>query len=112
MGTNRRPRTSPTCFSTCPFSQPAPGVHAIVRSARVDARRLDQMVRAHLKEAPVVVPLLAGEDRVHRRLHVVVDAPTAGPAEEAEGALVRLKDHLLALAREDLNQPHRDVARA
>ena len=74
--------------------------------------RLDQMVRAHLLEAPVVIPLLADKDRGHRRLHVVVDAPPARPAEEAEGALVRLKDHLLTLAREDLDQTHRDVARA
>ena len=67
-------------------------------------------MRAHLLEAAVVVPLLAGEDRVHRRLHVVVDAPPADPAEEAEGALVRLKDHLLTFAREDLNQTHPAVA--
>ena len=72
--------------------------------------RLHQMVRAHRLEAAVVVPLLADKDRGHRRLHVVVDAPTAGPAEEAEGALVGLKDHLLAFAREDLNQLHPAVA--
>ena len=71
---------------------------------------LHQMVRTHLLEAPVVVPLLAHEHRAHRRLHVVVDAPTADPAEEAEGALVRLEDHLLALAREDLDQLHPAVA--
>ncbi len=49
------------------------------------------MVRTHLLEAAVVVPLLADEDRVHCRLHVVVDAPPAYPAEEAEGPLVRLE---------------------
>ena len=68
------------------------------------------MVRAHRLEAAVVVPLLADKDRGHRRLHVVVDAPPAGPAEEAEGALVRLEDHLLAFAREDLDQLHPAVA--
>ena len=71
---------------------------------------LHQMVRTHLLEAPVVVPLLAHEHRAHRRLHVVVDAPPADPAEEAEGALVRLEHHLLALAREDLDQLHPAVA--
>ena len=68
------------------------------------------MVRAHLLEAPVVGPLLADEDRVHRRLHVVVDAPPADPAEELERPVVRLEHHLLALAREQLNQQHPAVA--
>ena len=80
--------------------------------ARGACHRLDQMVRTHLLEATVVVPLLADKDRIHRRLHVVVDATPADPAEEAEGALMGLKDHLLAFAREDLDQIHRDLARA
>ena len=54
---------------------------------------------AHLLEAPVVAPLAADEDRVHRRLHVVVDAALAGPAQERERAVVRVEHHLLALAR-------------
>ncbi|MDR6305651.1 hypothetical protein GGQ85_003375 [Nitrobacter vulgaris] len=33
---------------------------------------------AHLHEAAVVSAILADEDRLHRRLHVVVDAATAG----------------------------------
>jgi hypothetical protein len=43
--------------------------------------RINQMVTAHLQEAPVVLPILADEDRVHRRLHVVVvmcPAPLCG----------------------------------
>ena len=36
--------------------------------------RLDQIMRAHLLEAAVVEAILADEDRLHRRLHVVVDA--------------------------------------
>ena len=72
--------------------------------------RLHQMVGAQLLEAAVVVSLLAHEHRAHRRLHVVVDAPPADPAEEAEGTLVCLEHHLLALAREDLNQLHPAVA--
>ena len=72
--------------------------------------RFHQMVRTHLLEAAVVVPLLAHEHRAHRRLHVVVDAPPADPAEEAEGTLVRLEHHLLALAGKDLDQIHPAVA--
>ena len=57
------------------------------------------MVRAHLQEAPIVGTHLADEDRLHRRLHVVVDATPACPLEEGEGPIVRVEDHLLALAR-------------
>src|SRR6516162_7831213 len=35
--------------------------------------RLDQMVRAHLQEATIVLAVLADEDRLHCRLHVVVN---------------------------------------
>src|SRR5271163_4484607 len=34
--------------------------------------RLDEMARAHLEEAAIVLAVLADEDRLHRRLHVVV----------------------------------------
>ena len=81
---------------------------ARTRSAR---HRLHQMVGAQLQKAPPVVgALLAHEHHAHRRLHVVVDAPPADPAEEVEGPFVRLEHHLLALAREDLNQLHAAVA--
>ena len=84
-----------------------PLLPARTRSAR---HRLHQMVGAQLQKAPVVGALLADEDHAHRRLHVVVDAPSADPAEEVEGPFVRLEHHLLALAREDLNQLHAAVA--
>ena len=84
-----------------------PLLPARTRSAR---HRLHQMVGAQLQKAPVVGALLADEDHAHRRLHVVVDAPPADPAEEVEGPFVRLEHHLLALAREDLNQLHAAVA--
>src|SRR5271165_4080556 len=41
--------------------------------------RLDEMVRAHLEEAAIVLAVLADEDRLHRRLRVVVDAAPAAP---------------------------------
>ena len=43
--------------------------------------RIDEVVAAHLQEAAIVEPLLADEDRLHRRLHVVVDAAPAGALE-------------------------------
>ena len=54
---------------------------------------------AHLQEAAVVGALLADEDRVDRRLHIVVDAARAGALEEGEGAVVGVEHHLLRLAR-------------
>ena len=39
--------------------------------------RLDKMMRAHLEKAAIVLAVLADEDRLHRRLHVVVDAAGA-----------------------------------
>ena len=53
---------------------------------RRERDRLDEMVRAHLEEAAIVLAVLADEDRVHRSLHVVVDAALAGTPEEREGA--------------------------
>jgi hypothetical protein len=47
---------------------------------------LDEIMRAHLQEAAVVLALLADEDRVDRRFHVVVDAALAGALEKDEGA--------------------------
>ena len=74
--------------------------------------RLDEMMRAHLEEAAIVLPVLADEDRLHRRLHVVVDAARAGAAEEREGAVVRVEHHLLGLARIGAHEHHPAVAEA
>jgi hypothetical protein len=43
--------------------------------------RVDQVMAAHLQETTIVDALLADEDRLHRRLHVVVDAALAGALE-------------------------------
>ena len=40
-------------------------------------RAVDEIVAAHLQEVAIIEPLLACEDRLHRRLHFVVDAPPA-----------------------------------
>ena len=72
--------------------------------------RIDEMVRAHLQEAAIVLAVLADEDRLHRRLHVVVDAARAGALEEGERPLVRVEHHLLRLARIGAHEHHPAVA--
>ena len=72
--------------------------------------RLDQVMRAHLEEAAIVLAVLADEDRLHRRLHVVVDAACAGALEERERALVGVEHHLLRLARVGAHEHHPAVA--
>src|ERR1700677_1538040 len=42
---------------------------------------IDEVMTAHLQEAAIVEATLANEDRLHRRLHVVVDAASAGTLE-------------------------------
>src|ERR1700735_5607360 len=71
---------------------------------------LDEMMRAHLEEAAIVLAILADEDRLHRSLHVVVDAAPAGALEEGKGAFVRVEHHLLRLARVSAHEHHAAVA--
>ena len=73
---------------------------------------LDKMMRAHLEEAAVVLAILADEDRLHRRLHVVVDAARTGAPEERERPLVGVENHLLRFARIDAREHHTAVAEA
>jgi hypothetical protein len=68
--------------------------------------RFDQIMPAHLLEAPIISPLAPDKDRIDRRLHVVVDAALAGPAEEGERPVVRVEHHLLAFTRIALNEEH------
>src|SRR5208283_1381261 len=60
--------------------------------------RLDQVMPAHLQEAPVELAVLADKDALNRRLHVVVDAARAGALEEIESPGVGVEHHLLRLA--------------
>ena len=53
---------------------------------------------AHLLEPAIVGTFLAGEDRVHRRLHVVINPPRAGSFVEGESPVVGVEHHLLGLA--------------
>jgi hypothetical protein len=65
---------------------------------------------AHLDEAPVERPFLAQEHRLHRRFHIVVDAPPAAAPEEGERPVVRVEHHLLALARISPHEQHPAMA--
>ena len=73
--------------------------------------RIDQIVAAHLQEAAVIAALLADEDRLHRRLHVVVNAAPARAPEERERALVGVEYHLLGLARVGVHEHHAAIAK-
>jgi hypothetical protein len=57
--------------------------------------RVDQIVARTSAGSGGCRPLLADEDRLHRRLHVVVDAARAGALEEGEGPVVGVEHHLL-----------------
>ena len=60
--------------------------------------RIDQVMTAHLQEAAIVEAILDDEDRLHRRLHVVVDAALACTLERSKGPVVGVEHHLLRLA--------------
>jgi hypothetical protein len=70
------------------------------------------MVRTHLQEAAIVLPILADEDRVDCRLHVILDAARAGALEERERPIVRVEHHFLGLARIGAYEHHAAVAKA
>jgi hypothetical protein len=60
--------------------------------------RVVQVMRAHGGKALVDDAPLALLDFVHRRLHVVVDAPARHAAQRGEAAGVGIEQHLVALA--------------
>ena len=73
--------------------------------------RIDEVVAAHLQEAAIVEATLADEDRLHRRLHVVVDAAPASALEQGEGPVVGVEHHLLRLARIGAHEQHPAVTK-
>src|ERR1700761_441349 len=50
--------------------------------------RIHQVMAAHLQEAAIVKTSFADEDRLHGRLHIVVDAAAAGALEQRERPVV------------------------
>ena len=71
--------------------------------------RFDQMMRAHLQKAAIIPARLADEDRLDRRLHVVVDAAPADPAIKLERLVVSVEHQLLGLAKIDAHERHPTV---
>src|ERR1051325_1109500 len=67
------------------------------RSRRA-GHRFNEVMAAHLQEAAIVEATLADEDRLHSRLHIVVDPASARTLEERECAVMRIEHHLLGLA--------------
>lgn len=99
------------------LEEPRPqGADLVLHLAFLPARgrraggRLDQVVAAHLQEAPVEHSLAPDEHAVHRGAHVVVDAALAGAVKEGERAVMRVKHHLLHLARVGAHERHPAVA--
>ena len=72
---------------------------------------LHQMVAAHPQEAAIVGALLAHEDAVDGRLHVVVDADLGRALEEGERPVMGVEHHLLGLARIGPHERHAAVAK-
>jgi hypothetical protein len=73
--------------------------------------RLDEIMTAHLQEAAIINAILTDEDRLHCRLHVVVDAALACALEQGEGPVVGVEHHLLRLARVDPHERHAAVTK-
>src|SRR5690606_6099815 len=77
-------------------------LHAALLPPRRDIAEvgLEEVVRRHRGEARVdhTPPVLARR-AIDRRLHVVVDTAPGHPAQADEAAGVRVKEHLVALAR-------------
>ena len=61
--------------------------------------RVDEVMTAHLQEAAIVNAAFADKDRLHRRLHVVVDAAPAGALEQGKRPIMGIEHHLLRLTR-------------
>ncbi len=72
---------------------------------------MNEIMAAHLQETAIVLPLLADEYGLDRRLHIVVDATRAGATEECEGLVVRTGHHLLAFEHISPSEYHPAVAK-
>jgi hypothetical protein len=73
--------------------------------------RVHEVMTAHLQEAAIIDAILTDEDRLHCRLHVVVDAALACALEQSEGSIVSVEHHLLRLAWVDPHEQHAAVTK-
>ena len=81
-------------------------LHALLDAAFLPARGdiaevgVEEIVRRHRRKPRIDDARLAtSRHTVHRRFHIVVDAPAGYAAEPREAASVSIKQHLVALAR-------------
>jgi len=70
---------------------------------------VDEVMAAHLQEAAIVATVFTDKDRLHRRLHVVVDTALACALEQGECPVVGIEHHLLRLARIGPHEQHAAV---
>src|SRR6202167_442363 len=73
--------------------------------------RVHEVMTAHLQEAAIIDAILTDEDRLHCRLHVVVDSALASALEQSEGSVVSVEHHLLRLAWVDPHEQHAAVTK-
>ena len=78
---------------------------------RIAELRFEQEVADHRGEARVDATPLAGVDLVHRRLHVVVDAPPRHAAKHGKGVVVGIEQHLVGLLPVGAQQERAAVAK-
>ena len=64
---------------------------------RIAELGLEEVVAGHCQKPGVDLTRLSGTDPVHRRLHVVVDAPPRHAAEDPERMPVSIEQHLVGL---------------
>ena len=66
---------------------------------RIAELGFEQEVADHGREARVDLPLLAAADLVDGSAHIVVDAPPRHAAQDAEGVVMGVEQHLVGLLR-------------
>lgn len=68
--------------------------------------RLDQVMRAHLQKATVILARLADENGTNSRLHVIVYAAATDAAIKRKSLVMGVEDHFLGLARVSTHKRH------
>ena len=105
LGLRTRGEKTTSGYADLPFHLPL-----FPAGSRRAGHRLEQVMRTQLLETLVEIPVLAGQDRLHGGLHVVVDAAPGGSAEKGKRLNMRVEDHLLGFPGIGEDQTHAAVA--